>query len=782
MSSNDYTARDPVCGMTVDPHSAKFSCVHEGKTYYFCWQGCLTKFQSDAQAYLRSDLRAGMQSEEVVPVTLAVTAAPSNAGQYTCPMHPQIMTDGPDSCPLCGMALEPLLPTETEGANPELQLMTRHFWVGLIFTVPLLIVAMGPMIGVHLVGAEWQPWLELVLASPVVLWCGAALWQRFFQSLRNRSPNMFTLIGLGTGIAYAFSVLAVLFQQAIPVQFFSHGHPPIYFESAAVITVLVLLGQVLELRARARAGDAVRALLALKPATVHRIMDNGEELDGNLADVQVGEKLRVRPGELIPTDGKVIEGGTNVDESMLSGEAVPVQKKAADSLTAGTVNGTGTVIMVVERVGEQTVLAQIVRLVSQAQRTQAPVQRLADQVAAYFVPAVMLVAFITFVVWMSVGPEPRLFFATINAISVLIIACPCALGLATPISVMVATGRAAAAGILVKNAAVLETMQQVQVVALDKTGTLTVGTPNVVAISPAEGFTENEVLSAAAALEALSEHPLAPAVLKAARERTAPVAECLDFNYQPGKGITGRLQDKRIAIGGQKLIDELSAEMSNELKKESDEMGQEGITVLLVVIGNKVAGVLGISDSIKPSTRQALDELRRCRIETVMLTGDNKRTAQAVGQDLGFTDKETFAELLPADKAHVLEAFKATGKKTAMVGDGINDAIALASADVGIAIGSGSGVAVESAGVTLIGGDLRSVVRILLLSRATMSNIRGNLLFAFVYNVLGIAIATGMFYPYFGLLLSPMIAAAAMSLSSVCVILNALRLRSVKLT
>jgi Cu+-exporting ATPase len=791
------TAVDPVCHMEVDPAKAKYSLKHQGKKYYFCWEGCLKKFRADPQAYLNE------ADGSAAALTTARQTAAAAANVYTCPMHPEVTNQGPGICPLCGMALEPMTAASGQQDESELRDMSRRFWVSVCFTVPLLALSMLPMAGVHLglehAAAEGQPsvslWLQLLLASPVVLWCGAPLWQRFYLSLKNRSANMFTLIGTGTGIAYVFSLFSIMFGKLLPAQLMEHGQPPVYLESAATITTLVLLGQVLELRARSKAGGAIAELMQLQPSMARLVGDDGQERDINIAEVKPGDRLRVRPGEKIPVDGTVLEGASSVDESMLTGEAFPVKKESGEDVTGGTVNGNGSLIMQAQRVGEETLLAQIVRMVSQAQRSQPPIQRLADRVSAYFVPLVIAIAVITFLAWMFLGPQPRLLYAIVNAISVLIIACPCALGLATPVSVMVAAGRAAQSGILVKNAAVLEIMERVQVVALDKTGTLTEGAPTVVSILTTDQFSEEQVLAAAAALEKHSEHPLAQAVLAAAAERGITADPVQNFQYHPGQGILGRyeqsggkdaggqseLHGKQVSIGNQKLLEELGIEMSALPEDRFHALRQEGGTLLFVGVENHTAGVLSVRDPIKPSTHPDLDQLRKTGIETIMITGDNRQSAALLGHQLGFAEKEIYAGILPADKAYVIGALKAAGKTVAMAGDGVNDAVALATADVGIAMGSGAGVALESAGITLVKSDIGGIVRAVNLSRATMLNIKTNLFFAFVYNFFGILIATGIFYPLFGLLLSPMIAAAAMSVSSVCVITNSLRLRTVKL-
>ena len=744
------THTDPVCGMTVDPARAAATHVHAGTTYSFCATSCRDRFVADPARYLAPKpglVQIGMPAPQAPP------AAPGT--KWTCPMHPEIVRDAPGSCPLCGMALEPMTPTLEEVDNPELRDMTRRFWVGLVLTAPVFAIAMT---GIQ------APWVELILSTPVVLWAGWPFFERMGSSFLHRSPNMFTLIGIGTGAAYLYSVAATV----VPSWFPGEAHR--YFEAASVITVLVLLGQVLELRARAKTSGAIRSLLALAPETARIVHDDGTETDVPLGHVMAGQKLRVRPGERVPVDGAVLEGASAIDESMVTGEAMPVEKAAGDAVTGGTMNGAGTFVMRAERVGADTFLARIVRMVGEAQRSRAPIQRLADRVSSWFVPAVVAVAVIAFVAWLVVGPEPRLSHALVAAVAVLIIACPCALGLATPMSVMVAVGRGASSGVLIRDAAALETLARVDTLVVDKTGTLTEGKPRVITIVPADGFSEADVLTAAAALERGSEHPLASAVLEAAAARGIDPPPAQGFRSIAGKGVASR----DAALGNDALLTELGV-AAGPLAGRAEALRRDGQTVSFVVTGGRVAGLIGAADPIKESARAAIDALRAAGLRIVMLTGDHRATAESVAAKLGLS--EIVADVLPADKIDAVRRLQAEGRVVAMAGDGINDAPALAQAEVGIAMGTGTDVAMESAGITLVRGDLRGIVRARALSRATLRNIRQNLFLAFVYNTLGIPIAAGVLYPSFGLLLSPMIAAAAMSLSSVCVIGNALRLR-----
>ncbi len=701
---------------------------------------------------------------------------------YTCPMHPQIVRSEPGACPICGMALEPRTISAEEEENPELRNMTRRFWVSTVLTLPLLASVMGDMLPGqplrHLVSPRVAAWAQLVLATPVVLWGGWPFFVRGWQSLVHRSLNMFTLIALGTGLAYAYSVAATLAPGLFPAAFRMHGEVGLYFEAAAVITVLVLLGQVLELRARSQTSGAIRALLGLAPRTARRVRADGGEEDVALDAVQVGDRLRVRPGEKVPVDGVLVEGTSAVDESMVTGEAIPVEKTAGDRVIGGTVNGTGGFVMRAERVGRETLLAQIVQMVSEAQRSRAPIQRLADLVAAWFVPAVVFVAVVSAIVWASVGPEPRAAYAIVNAVAVLIIACPCALGLATPMSIMVGTGRGAAAGVLIKNAEALEVMERVDTLVVDKTGTLTEGKPKLVTAEPAAGFEETELLGLAAGIERGSEHPLAAAIVAGATARGIAVAPSEEFKSVTGKGVVGRVSGRAVALGNRRLMEDLGVTLGGLIER-AEKLRGEGQTVMFVAVDRSPAGLVGVADPIKASTPEALELLRASRLRIVMLTGDSRATAEAVARRLGITEIE--AEVLPEQKIAVVKRLQAEGRKVAMAGDGVNDAPALAQATVGIAMGTGTDVAMQSADVTLVKGDLRGIVRARRLSQATMRNIRQNLFFAFVYNALGVPIAAGVLYPWLGILLSPIIASAAMSLSSVSVIGNALRLRRVPL-
>lgn len=698
---------------------------------------------------------------------------------YTCPMHPQIRHTGPGNCPICGMTLEPLAGTAESGPNIELQDMSRRFWVGLVLTVPVFFLEMGshiPALGLHhLVSPRTSSWIQFVLSTPVVLWAGWSFFQRGAASVVARSLNMFSLIALGTGTAYIYSAMATLVPDVFPADVREMGAVPVYFESAAVITVLVLLGQVLELRARAQTGGAIRALLNLAPKAARRIRDGSPDEDIALELVQAGDKLRIRPGDSIPVDGEVLEGSSAVDESMVTGESLPNAKGVGSNLIGGTLNGTGALIMRADKVGEGTMLSRIVAMVSEAQRSRAPIQRLADTVAGYFVPAVLAIAILAFVAWAVWGPQPALSYALIAAVSVVIIACPCALGLATPMSVSVGVGKGAGMGVLIKSADALELMEKIDTLVVDKTGTLTEGRPQVTRVVPAPGFADADLLAIAASLERSSEHPLAAAVLAAATAANAPLQEPADFLSITGKGVKGEVGGRAVALGNAKLMAEVQASLG-ETGKQADQLRSDGATVLFMAIEGTLAGMIAIADPIKSSTRAALDDLRKDRIRIVMLTGDNKTTAMAVAKTLGIQDVE--ADVLPEDKNHIIKKLKAEGRTVAMAGDGVNDAPALAEADIGIAMGTGTDVAIQSAGITLVKGDLAGIVRARALSKATMRNIRQNLAFAFIYNIVGIPIAAGALYPAFGFLLNPMVAALAMSLSSVSVIANALRLRS----
>ena len=769
--------KDPVCGMDVVPGQAPGgSTDHAGKTYWFCSQGCREKFVGDPTRYV-----APSPTKPAVDA-IAPAPAPSRA-KWTCPMHPQIVRDEPGSCPICGMALEPMTVTADEGPDPELIGMTRRFWIGLALTAPLLVFMIGDMLPGqplrHLVSPRVAAWTQLALATPVVLWCGWPFFVRGWQSLVNRSLNMFTLIALGIGLAYAYSVVATLAPGLFPAAFRTHGgEVGLYFEAAAVITVLVLLGQVLELRARSQTSGAIRSLLGLAPRTARRVRASGGDEDVALEAIQVGDRLRVRPGEKVAVDGVVVEGASAVDESMVTGEPIPVEKTAGDRVIGGTVNGTGSFVMRAERVGRETLLAQIVQMVSEAQRSRAPIQRLADLVAAWFVPAVVLVAIVTAIVWATVGPEPRAAFAVVNAVAVLIIACPCALGLATPMSIMVGTGRGATAGVLIKNAEALEVLERVDTLVVDKTGTLTEGKPRLVTAEPAGGFSETELLGLAAGIELGSEHPLAAAIVTGAEGRGLSPARADEFRSVTGKGVVGRIAGRTVALGNRRLMDDLGVAFGS-LNERAEELRRDGQTVMFVAADGRPAGLVGVADPIKPSTPEALELLRAAGLRIVMLTGDSRATAEAVARRLGITEVE--AEVLPEQKIAVIKRLQAEGRKVAMAGDGVNDAPALAQAEVGIAMGTGTDVAMQSAGVTLVKGDLRGLARARRLSQATMRSIRQNLVFAFVYNALGVPLAAGVLYPWLGILLSPIIASAAMSLSSVSVIGNALRLRRVSL-
>jgi Cu+-exporting ATPase len=698
-------------------------------------------------------------------------------------MHPQIVRDKPGNCPICGMALEPRTVSLVEEKNHELKDMRRRFWVSVVLSLPLLLIGMSELIPAvnvtRLIQPSALPWLQLVLASPVVLWGGWPFFVRAWQSLINRSLNMFTLIGLGVGVAYAYSLIAVFLPQIFPPSFRDHaGNVPVYFEAAAVITTLVLLGQVLELKARSQTSAAIKALLGLAPKTARRIGPDGNEQDVPLDQVQVGDLLRVRPGEKVPVDGVVDEGKSSVDESMVTGESIPVEKQPGDRVIGATVNGTGSLVMKAERVGSETLLSQIVQMVAEAQRSRAPIQKLADRVSAYFVPAVIVIAVITFVVWATIGPEPRLTYAIVNAVAVLIIACPCALGLATPMSIMVAMGKGAQVGVLFKDAEAIEVLREIDTLVVDKTGTLTEGKPKLVTVVPAQGLDERELLLLAASLERVSEHPLAAAIVAGAQARGVGLAKVDSFESVSGKGVIGQVQGHAVALGNRSLLDDLKID-PNVLADRAEGLRVDGQTVMFVTIDGRPAGLLGVADPIKRTTPDAIKQLHENGIRIVMLTGDSRTTANAVAEKLKID--EVVAEVLPNQKAEVVKRFQSQGQKVAMAGDGINDAPALAQADVGVAMGTGTDVAIASAGVTLVKGDLSGIVRAIRLSRATMSNIKQNLFFAFVYNALGVPIAAGVIYPFFGLLLSPMIAAAAMSFSSVSVIGNALRLRSIRL-
>ncbi|MBS3650231.1 heavy metal translocating P-type ATPase [Pseudaminobacter sp. 19-2017] len=762
-----HRVKDPVCGMMVDPHTTHHRATYGAKTWYFCSDGCRTKFTADPEKYVSEK---GGPIEEAPPGTV-----------YTCPMHPEVRQVGPGSCPICGMALEPVLVSVDAEPNLELIDMRRRFWIGLALAIPVVILEMGGhFLGLnHYIGQGTSNWLQLVFATPVVLWAGWPFFQRGWQSLVTRNLNMFTLIAMGTGAAWIYSIVATVAPGIFPDAFRqADGSVAVYFEAAAVITVLVLLGQVLELRARESTSGAIRALLDLAPKTARRIRDDGTEEEVQLDAVHVGDRLRVRPGEKVPVDGEVLEGRSAVDESMVTGESMPVTKEVGLKAIGGTMNQSGALVIEAKKVGRDTMLSQIVQLVAEAQRSRAPIQRLADQVSGWFVPAVIVVAVLAFVAWSIWGPEPRFSFGLVAAVSVLIIACPCALGLATPMSIMVGVGRGAHAGVLIKNAEALEHMEKVDTLVVDKTGTLTEGRPAVTAIVPASGFTEAEALRLAASVERASEHPLALAIVRAAEERGIAIAPVADFDSPTGKGALGTVEAKRIALGNARFLAEQGVDVG-PLTEEADELRKNGATAIFMGVDGQAAAILAIADPVKASTPEALAALKAQGIRIVMLTGDNLTTAQAVARQLGIDEVE--AEVLPDQKSAVVQQHKAAGRVVAMAGDGVNDAPALAAADVGIAMGTGTDVAMESAGVTLLKGDLTGIVRARRLSQAVMGNIRQNLFFAFIYNALGVPVAAGVLYPTFGILLSPIIAAAAMALSSVSVIANASRLRAAKL-
>ena len=762
-------ARDPVCGMRVDPGTARHA-EHKGSRYYFCSEGCRSKFAADPEKYLQ-------------PGASHADARPKPGVIYTCPMHPEIRQPLPGNCPICGMALEPEGVVEESGPSAELVDMQRRFWIGVAFTLPLLLWEMGGhLLGSafhHLLDARHSVWLQFALATPVVLWCGWPFFERGWASVRSRHLNMFTLIALGVGVAYGYSLVATIAPGLFPPALRGEGGVvAVYYEAASVIVVLVLLGQVHELRARAQTSGAIRALLNLAPKRARRIGEDGREEEIPLAEVGVGDRLRVRPGEAIPVDGVLLEGKSSVDEAMVTGEAMPVEKAPGDKVIGGTLNGTGSFILRAEKVGADTVLARIVQMVAAAQRSRAPIQRLADVVSGYFVPGVIAVAVLAFAAWLLWGPSPALAYALVAAVTVVIIACPCALGLATPMSIMVGVGKGAGAGVLIKNAEALERLEKVDTLVVDKTGTLTEGKPRVVAVKGAAGFKEDELLSLAASLERGSEHPLAAAIVSSAGERGARMQEASAFQSVTGKGVTGTVSGRAVALGNRALLSDLGIDTTG-LDTEADALRRDGGTVMLIAVDGRPAGVIAVADPIKASTPRALQDLRAEGIRIVMLTGDNRTTALAVAAKLGIAEVE--AEILPDQKSALVAKLRAEGRVVAMAGDGVNDAPALAAADVGIAMATGTDVAMESAGVTLVKGDLAGIVRARALSRATMRNIRQNLVLAFVYNALGVPIAAGVLYPAFGILLSPIVAAAAMSLSSVSVVGNALRLRFVRL-
>src|SRR5215218_734590 len=764
---------DPVCGMTVDPEHAAGSFEYQRNTYYFCSTHCVHRFRENPESFLTKS------APQPIGITRQPQAPATPGYKYTCPMHPEIIRDGPGSCPICGMALEPLTVSLEQEENHELKDMTRRFWIAVVLTIPVLALGMSELIPgqplQRLVPMSRLQWVQLILASPVVLWAGLPFFVRAWQSIVNRSLNMFTLIGLGVGVGYVFSVIAVVLPGVFPASFRdAHGNVPVYFEAAAVIVALVLLGQVLELRARSQTGNAIRALLGLAPKTARRLV-HGHEEDVPLDEVHPGDLLRVRPGEKVPVDGVVVEGSSSVDESMITGEPIPVEKHADDRVVGATVNGTGSFVMRAERVGSETLLAQIVQMVAEAQRSRAPIQKLADVVSSYFVPAVILIAVITFIVWSIWGPEPQMAHGLVNAVAVLIIACPCALGLATPMSIMVATGKAAQNGVLFRNAEAIEVMRKVDTLVVDKTGTLTEGKPRLKTVVVTNGFDEQTMLRLAAGLERSSEHPLAAAIVSGANERGIEIKDAVRFQSLTGKGVIGEVDGRHVAVGNRSLVDDLKLD-AGELATRAEELRANGHTIMFVVVDGKPAGLIGVADPIKETTPDAVRQLHAEGIRVVMLTGDSRTTAEAVARKLGID--EVVAEVLPDQKVDVVKRFQNAGRVVAMAGDGINDAPALAQAHVGIAMGTGTDVAMKSADVTLVKGDLRGIVRARSLSRATMGNIKQNLFFAFIYNTLGLPIAAGVLYPFFGILLSPMIAAAAMSFSSVSVIANALRLRN----
>ncbi len=764
-------AKDPVCGMTVKLGQGKPSFEHKGETYHFCSQGCHDKFAADPEHILSG---AHKKAKENQP----------KGAKYTCPMHPEIVTDGPSDCPICGMALEPMgIPTGDEGPNPELVDFKRRFIIGAVLTVPLLVLTMGPYVGAGAVreifGEQITLWIELALGTPVILWAGWPFFVRGVKSVISGNLNMFTLIAMGVGAAYSFSVVAVFLPEIFPDGFRdAQGNVGVYFEAGAVIVVLVLLGQIMELGARERTGSAIRALLDLAAKTARVIRKDGKEEEIPLEDVVVGDHLRIRPGDKVPVDGVVIEGHSSIDESMISGEPVPVEKVKGDKVTGATINGTGSLIMEAKRVGSDTMLSQIVEMVANAQRSRAPIQKLADSVAGLFVPAVIGIAVLAFIAWALLGPAPALSYALIAAVSVLIIACPCALGLATPMSIMTATGRGAQAGVLIKNAEALERFAKVDTLIVDKTGTLTIGKPKLVAVLPESGHKEKEVLRLAASLERGSEHPLADAIVAGAEERGITLAKADEFEAITGKGVKGVVDGKLVALGNAKLLADMGLD-SGKHSEIANARRDEGETVMFVIVGKKIAGLVSVADPVKETAMDALKALHGQGFRIVMATGDNERTAKAVAGKLGID--EIRADVLPEEKARIIKDMQAEGRKVAMAGDGVNDAPALAQADVGIAMGTGADVAIESAGFTLVKGDLNGIVRARKLSCATMRNIRQNLFFALIYNSAGVPVAAGVLFPFFGILISPIFAAAAMSLSSVSVISNALRLRSVKI-
>jgi Cu+-exporting ATPase len=778
------TVIDPVCGMSIAPPDAAEHHKHAGTTYYFCNPGCARLFRADPERYLAPHHPVQTAHATSLPVIAAVdpvAGAHSTDRRYTCPMHPEVVSDKPGSCPKCGMALEPVTPDADDGDSPELAGMSRRFWVGLALSLPVFLIAMGGMVAGDLVqrlGIQTLNWVQLALSTPVVLWCGWPFFERAWGSIVHRSPNMFTLIGLGVGAAYVYSVVATVAPELFPKGFRAHGAVEPYFDTAVVVTVLVLLGQVLELRARGQTAGAIRKLLSLAPKTARVVRPDGREEDIPIGHVHPGDQLRIRPGEKVPVDGSVVDGRSAVDESMISGEPMPVEKEPGSPLIGGTVNGTGSLLLRAERVGSETVLAQIIHMVGEAQRSRAPIEKLVNQVSTYFVPAVMAISLLTFVVWAAWGEPPRLAHALVNAVAVLIIACPCALGLATPMAIMVGIGKGAEHGVLIRSAEVLETLHRADTLIVDKTGTLTEGRPRLTHVKAFGGLDETEPLRLAAALERRSEHPLAAAIVHGAKARGVQLPDVGDFDSITGQGVSGTVDGRMVLVGNAALLD-ANGVSRGDVESQVEALRREGQTVMFVAVEGQLAGLLGVSDPIRETTPEALQLLRRDGLRVIMATGDSRTTAEAVASQLGFD--EVIAQVTPVEKRDLVQRLQSEGHRVAMAGDGINDAPALAQADVGIAMGTGTDVAMESAGVTLVRGDLRGIARARLLSRATMRNIRQNLFLAFFYNVVSVPVAAGMLYPLFGILITPIWASAAMSLSSVSVIVNALRLRTERL-
>lgn len=780
---NNLNIKDPVCGMNVS-ETSKFSTTNDKKEYYFCSKNCLDKFERNPSQYLNEEKNHEHLKHNNLEEPHTHKIIKQNT-KYTCPMHPEIIRDNPGDCPKCGMALEPMgvIDSKEEENTDELDYMTKRFWLSTILAIPLFILAMLADLSENILPSSLTmssiQYIEFFLATPIVLWGGWNFYVKAYYSVINKSLNMFTLIGLGVSVAWIFSVIALFFPTLFPSNLQAEGGTvPVYFEAAGVIITLVLLGQVLELRARSRTNIAIKMLLNLVPATAIRINDDKTEELINVENIQLNDYLKIKPGEKIPVDGIIIKGKSIIDESMVTGESIPVEKNLDDKVIGATVNGTGVFIMKATKIGKDTLISQIIEMVSQAQRSRAPIQKLADTVSGYFVPAVVLISFITYIIWYFFGPEPTLAFAIVNAVAVLIIACPCALGLATPISIMVGTGRGALEGVLIKNAEALEIMEKIDTVVVDKTGTLTVGKPQVTTITNLNNFNENEILKFAAAIEQNSEHPLSEAIIRKAKENAIDILEVENFKYITGKGVIGEIDTKVIALGNLKLMQDLNINLEDSEQKAND-LRENGQTVIFIAINNILAGLISIADPIKSSTKEAIDNLHSLGINVVMLTGDNEITAKAVAKKLSI--KQVYSDVLPEDKLSVIKDLQAQGKIVAMAGDGVNDAPALTAANVGIAMGTGTDIAIESAEVTLIKGDLNGIIKAYKLSKGTMKNIRQNLFFAFIYNTAGVPIAAGILYPYFGILLSPIIAAAAMSFSSVSVILNALRLKNIKL-